>query len=47
MVNEVFHSVANNYDLMNDVLSLGIHRCWKSTFVEDIGMIRPTKKVDE
>ena len=25
---------------MNDILSLGIHRCWKDTFVKDIGVIK-------
>ncbi len=29
MVAGVFHSVAVNYDLMNDLMSLGIHRIWK------------------
>ncbi len=29
LVNDVFDSVANKYDLMNDVMSLGIHRFWK------------------
>ncbi len=28
-VAEVFHSVADRYDLMNDLMSLGIHRLWK------------------
>jgi demethylmenaquinone methyltransferase/2-methoxy-6-polyprenyl-1,4-benzoquinol methylase len=28
-VAEVFHSVANKYDVMNDVMSLGMHRYWK------------------
>ncbi len=28
-VTDVFHSVANKYDLMNDVMSLGLHRLWK------------------
>ena len=42
-VNNVFDSVANNYDLMNDVLSLGIHRCWKDYFVTDIGNLRSQK----
>ena len=28
-VAEVFHSVAKNYDLMNDVMSFGLHRLWK------------------
>lgn len=29
LVGEVFRSVAGNYDLMNDAMSLGIHRAWK------------------
>lgn len=29
LVDNVFHSVANKYDIMNDVMSLGIHRFWK------------------
>ncbi|MEO0368024.1 MAG: bifunctional demethylmenaquinone methyltransferase/2-methoxy-6-polyprenyl-1,4-benzoquinol methylase UbiE [Pseudomonadota bacterium] len=29
LVGDVFHSVAGNYDLMNDAMSLGIHRAWK------------------
>ena len=29
LVREVFDSVATNYDLMNDVLSMGAHRLWK------------------
>lgn len=29
-VDQVFHSVAENYDLMNDLLSFGLHRAWKS-----------------
>ncbi len=32
-VNNVFSSVADNYDLMNDAMSLGIHRLWKRSFV--------------
>ena len=30
MVDEIFSSVASNYDLMNDFMSFGIHRLWKS-----------------
>ena len=26
----VFHSVADSYDLMNDLMSLGLHRVWKA-----------------
>ena len=33
LVGEVFSSVAGNYDLMNDAMSLGIHRIWKRYFV--------------
>ncbi len=29
LVGEVFHSVASKYDLMNDLMSFGIHRIWK------------------
>ena len=32
MVRAVFDSVAPKYDLMNDVMSLGIHRAWKRIF---------------
>ena len=33
---EVFHKVADQYDLMNDAMSLGIHRLWKDDFVSQI-----------
>lgn len=29
-VAEVFHSVANRYDIMNDLMSMGLHRVWKA-----------------
>jgi len=32
-VNDVFHSVANRYDLMNDFMSVGVHRLWKDAMV--------------
>lgn len=38
LVLDVFHSVANKYDLMNDLMSAGTHRIWKERFVS---MIRP------
>lgn len=34
LVREVFSSVASKYDLMNDLMSGGIHRLWKDAFVE-------------
>jgi demethylmenaquinone methyltransferase/2-methoxy-6-polyprenyl-1,4-benzoquinol methylase len=33
MVREVFNSVAPKYDIMNDLMSLGVHRLWKHEFV--------------
>jgi demethylmenaquinone methyltransferase/2-methoxy-6-polyprenyl-1,4-benzoquinol methylase len=33
MVRQVFESVAPKYDIMNDIMSLGIHRIWKRIFV--------------
>ena len=33
MVREVFNSVAPKYDLMNDLMSLGIHRLWKEAMI--------------
>lgn len=33
-VRGVFDSVAGNYDLMNDLMSLGIHRVWKQAFMD-------------
>ncbi len=34
LVHRVFSSVAGRYDLMNDLMSAGVHRLWKDTFVE-------------
>ena len=33
-VGEVFHSVAEEYDLMNDAMSFGMHRIWKKILIE-------------
>jgi demethylmenaquinone methyltransferase/2-methoxy-6-polyprenyl-1,4-benzoquinol methylase len=37
-VGEVFHSVAQKYDIMNDVMSAGLHRSWKRFAVEISGV---------
>ena len=34
LVKEVFSSVAARYDLMNDLMSVGVHRIWKDAMVE-------------
>jgi demethylmenaquinone methyltransferase/2-methoxy-6-polyprenyl-1,4-benzoquinol methylase len=39
-VNEVFHSVAGRYDLMNDLMSAGLHRVWKDVLLTTL---RPPK----
>ena len=39
-VDDVFHKVASRYDLMNDLMSAGLHRAWKATLV---AMLRPPK----
>ncbi|WP_425909854.1 bifunctional demethylmenaquinone methyltransferase/2-methoxy-6-polyprenyl-1,4-benzoquinol methylase UbiE [Nitrobacter sp. TKz-YC02] len=33
LVNDVFHSVAQRYDLMNDLMSGGLHRVWKDVMI--------------
>jgi demethylmenaquinone methyltransferase/2-methoxy-6-polyprenyl-1,4-benzoquinol methylase len=40
LVNSVFGNVAARYDLMNDLMSGGMHRLWKHAFV---GMVRPSR----
>src|ERR1700761_9512363 len=36
LVNEVFHSVARRYDLMNDLMSGGLHRVWKDIMITQL-----------
>lgn len=43
-VGEVFSSVANRYDLMNDLMSFGIHRLWKRATITLAGL-RPGQRV--
>ena len=42
----VFHSVADNYDLMNDLMSGGIHRLWKHMTIEMSGVRKGHKVLD-
>ncbi|TWI01789.1 demethylmenaquinone methyltransferase/2-methoxy-6-polyprenyl-1,4-benzoquinol methylase [Luteimonas cucumeris] len=46
LVGEVFSSVAGNYDLMNDLMSLGIHRVWKRYFVATAQVKRGDRVLD-
>lgn len=45
-VREVFDSVAPRYDLMNDLMSLGVHRLWKRRTVELAGVRRGHRVLD-
>jgi len=45
-VGDVFHSVASKYDLMNDVMSAGMHRGWKRFAVEVSGVKAGDKVLD-
>jgi 2-methoxy-6-polyprenyl-1,4-benzoquinol methylase len=45
-VHKVFEDVANSYDLMNDAMSLGIHRIWKDCFMEKLGPVAGTNLLD-
>jgi len=44
LVNQVFDSVAKNYDLMNDLMSGGLHRLWKR-FVIDLAQAKPGDQI--
>ncbi len=45
-VAEVFHSVASKYDVMNDLMSMGIHRLWKRFTLHASGVRRGAKVLD-
>ena len=45
-VHDVFSRVASQYDLMNDLMSLGVHRLWKKTFINWLNPMKNTKLVD-
>jgi len=46
LVGQVFSSVAQKYDLMNDLMSLGLHRLWKRYFVATSGVKRGDRVLD-
>ncbi|MCK7595090.1 bifunctional demethylmenaquinone methyltransferase/2-methoxy-6-polyprenyl-1,4-benzoquinol methylase UbiE [Pseudomarimonas salicorniae] len=46
LVGQVFSSVAQRYDLMNDLMSLGIHRVWKRYFVATSGVKQGDRVLD-
>ncbi|KAG9508570.1 2-methoxy-6-polyprenyl-1,4-benzoquinol methylase, mitochondrial, partial [Fragariocoptes setiger] len=45
-VHAVFSSVSSKYDLMNDLMSFYIHRCWKKHFIDRLNPMRGTRLLD-
>lgn len=45
-VADVFHSVADKYDLMNDLMSMGVHRLWKRFTLHTSGVRRGARVLD-
>jgi demethylmenaquinone methyltransferase/2-methoxy-6-polyprenyl-1,4-benzoquinol methylase len=46
LVNSVFSEVYDKYDLMNDVMSLGIHRIWKDKFIDWMNPFQNSSLID-
>jgi demethylmenaquinone methyltransferase/2-methoxy-6-polyprenyl-1,4-benzoquinol methylase len=46
LVADVFSSVASKYDVMNDVMSLGIHRLWKKLAMNHTGLKKGQRALD-
>ena len=46
LVGNVFDTVSENYDLMNDLMSFGIHRLWKKVTIETSGIKENFKVLD-
>lgn len=45
-VYSVFKNVADKYDLMNDAMSVGVHRLWKDHFIRRLAPKQGTKLID-
>ena len=46
VVKKVFDDVFGKYDLMNDIISLGIHRIWKQNYISWLNPQKHTKLID-
>lgn len=45
LVKEIFSNVAEKYDLMNDLMSAGVHRIWKNKMIEEINLKSDSTRV--
>jgi demethylmenaquinone methyltransferase/2-methoxy-6-polyprenyl-1,4-benzoquinol methylase len=46
LVRGVFDSVAGRYDLMNDIMSVGVHRLWKAAMIDELAPLAGLRLVD-
>ena len=46
LVQDVFNKVYNKYDLMNDIMSIGIHRLWKKDMINWLSPFPNKKLID-
>src|SRR6185312_15333537 len=46
LVRDVFDSVADRYDLMNDLMSGGVHRLWKAELIDRLAPRRGLRLID-
>lgn len=46
LVEHVFSSVANKYDIMNDIMSFGLHRLWKQTLMQELAPFANNELLD-
>ena len=46
LVNSVFSKVYKKYDLMNDIMSFGVHRIWKDKFIDWMNPTQNTNLID-
>ena len=45
-IRNMFNSIAGSYDLLNDMLSLGIHRLWKKKLIRELSQNNPQSMLD-
>ena len=46
LVTKVFQDVFDKYDLMNDIMSMGVHRIWKKSLIQWLNPQENTKLID-